>query len=163
MLLVAAGVVAALLHIGLRWPLKLPGHHGLEWLAILLAARVLSQRPGAALAVAIGAAATAFAGGGHEGMLRPLTYLVQGVALDGLWLLLQARVAALWLAVPLGALVHALAPMLKNVVAVAGGAASGSLAQGLAWPLATHALFGAVGAIVGTFAAAVLQRRRTRR
>lgn len=163
MLLLAAGAVAALLHASFRWPLQMPGHHGLEWLAILTAARLLSQRPGAALAVALGAAGTTLAVSGHENLLRPLIYLLQGAALDGLWLLLRGRAAALWLAVPMGALVHALSPMLKNLLAVAGGTVSGSLAQGLAWPLTTHALFGGIGALVAAAGVAALQRQRAGR
>ena len=99
MLLLAAGAVAALLHASFRWPLQMPGHHGLEWLAILTAARLLSQRPGAALAVALGAAGTTLAVSGHENLLRPLIYLLQGAALDGLWLLLQAEFLAIALIV----------------------------------------------------------------
>lgn len=162
-MLVGLGVVAAVLHVSFRWPLRLPGHHGLEWLALLMAARMVSQRPGAALAVAVGAAATALtAAGGHDAFLRPATYLLQGLVLDGLWLLLQGRLAAPLLAVVLGAVVHALAPMLKNLVAVAtdGGLAMSSLAQGLAFPLATHAAFGAVGAAAGALAVLAWRHRR---
>lgn len=130
--------------------MRLPGHHGLEWLAILMAARLASQRPGAALAVALGAAATALAsaGGGETG-LRPLTYLVQGLVLDGLYLLLRGRVGGLWMAIPLGALVHALSPLIKTLLASGGSHWLQSLTQGLGFPLMTHALFGAVGAATG--------------
>lgn len=162
-MLVAAGAVGALLHLSFRWPLQLPGHHGLEWLAILMTARMLSQRQGAALTVALGAAATTLAFGGLDNVLRPSIYLLQGAALDGLWLLLRGRATAVWLALPLGALVHALSPMMKNLLAVAGGTVSGSLAQGLAWPLMTHALFGGIGALVGACAVKALRHPRARR
>lgn len=160
-LLAAAGLAVALLHEAFRWPLKLPGHHGLEWLAILMAARLLSQRPGAALAVACGAAFGAIGFGVEPHGVRAGTYLLQGLVLDGLFLLLRDRGALLVAAPLLGAAVHALSPLLKNLLP--GGAASGSLGQGLAYPLATHAAFGAVGALCGALAVRALRRRRTPR
>ncbi len=158
-LLAAAGLAAALLHEAFRWPLRLPGHHGLEWLAILMAARLSSQRPGAALAVACGAAAGALGLAGEPQSLRAATYLLQGVVLDGLFLLLGPRGALLIAAPLLGALVHALSPLLKNLVALPGLADFGSLSQGLAYPLATHAGFGAIGACCGALAVRALRRR----
>jgi hypothetical protein len=160
-LLAAAGLAAALLHEAFRWPLKLPGHHGLEWLAILMAARLLSQRPGAALAVAGGAALGALGLMGTEpNAQRAGIYLVQGLVLDGLFLLLRGGVAPFLLAPLLGATVHALSPLVKNALLLPGAATLGSLSQGLAWPLATHAAFGAVGALCGALAVRALRRTR---
>lgn len=157
-LLFAAGLAAALLHEAFRWPLKLPGHHGLEWLAVLMAARLLSQRPGAALAVACGAAVGALGFGAEPHALRAGIYLLQGLVLDGLFLLLRGYGALLLAAPLLGAAVHALSPLLKSLLP--GSEAYGSLSQGLIYPLITHAGFGAVGALCGALAVRALQHRR---
>jgi hypothetical protein len=157
-LLLGAGMAAALLHESFRWPLHMPGRHGLDWLAILMSARLLSARPGAALAVACGAALTALAAGSN--VLRPLTYLLQGVVLDGLFLLLGRRSAMPLVAMAIGALVHAVSPLLKNLIGAQGLWSFDSLSQGLGYPLVAHALFGAIGA--GCAALAVGAWRRSR-
>lgn len=146
-----AGALAALLHESFRFGLKLPGDHGLEWFAILVLARLGSSLRGAATVVAGGAIAASMAiGSGHEPQLtRTLTSLLQGGAIDALYLALPA----LWrsvLAVALaGALVHALAPLFKYALAVSVGTHFGSLVQGLGFPLLTHLLFGGCGALLG--------------
>ena len=55
LLLLAAGVTVALLHEGFRFPLKMPGHHGIEWFGILLLARLASPLKLAGITVAAGA------------------------------------------------------------------------------------------------------------
>lgn len=164
LLLLLAGAAAAILHESFRWPMRMPGHHGLEWFAILMFARVLSTRPWAAFAVACGAALTALTPlGGHEGSVRPLTYLVQGFTLDLLFLLILRWRLPIGLAVLAGALAHALSPLLKAGLALTGVGGFGSLSKGLAFPLMTHAGFGAVGAAVGLLLALAWQRARDRR
>lgn len=41
--LLVLGVVAGLLQVHLRYPLNIPGHHGLEWMALLLFGRCLEH------------------------------------------------------------------------------------------------------------------------
>lgn len=154
------------MHQAFRWPLHLPGHHGLEWLAFLMGARVLSNRPGAALAVATGAAVATVVGSlghGPDAWLRPLIYLAQGALLDGLWTLLRGRASAAWLALPIGAAVHATSPLLKALLLWPGAAVPSVLVDGLGLPLASHAAYGAVGALVGALAAGAWLRRSRQR
>jgi two-component system CheB/CheR fusion protein len=50
--LAGTGVAAVLLHISVDMALKLPGHHGLEWMALLMFARTLSTERHAAMVAA---------------------------------------------------------------------------------------------------------------
>lgn len=167
-LLLGAGALAAALHQSLRVPLHLPGHHGIEWLAILMLARLSSRTPAAGIWVGIGAAGTLLALGGAVGIdgrsVQMLTCLLQGALLDALYaacLMLPLR--WLWVAA-IGAAVHALAPLLKNALAGVGTSADfGALANGIGYPLLTHALFGAAGALAGLAMHAALQRAAPRR
>jgi hypothetical protein len=118
--------------------------------------------------VGIGAAGTLLALGGAVGIdgrsVQMLTYLLQGMLLDALYaacLMLPLR--WLWVAA-IGAAVHAVAPLLKNALAGLGASTGfGSLANGIAYPLLTHALFGAAGALAGLALHAALQRAVPRR
>lgn len=165
-------MLAAWLHESLRWPMKVPGRHGLEWLALLVAARALSTRPAAAMTVALGAAVATVIGGhaSLDAQLRPVIYLLQGAAIDGLWRAAHGRLGdgSGWLlpwAMVAGATAHALSPLAKTLVVAAGadGAHFGSLARGLGYPLGTHLVFGAAGAAAGAIAALAWHRRRRRR
>ena len=43
LLMTVLGMIAILLHARLKYPLSIPGHHGLEFMAILMAGRTLSK------------------------------------------------------------------------------------------------------------------------
>jgi hypothetical protein len=165
LLLLAVGALAAVAHDLVRWPIKLPGHHGLEWLALLTAARLSSSRRGAAFTVACGAALTAIVvHGGPEAVLRPAIYLAQGAAMDALVLLTGGAGGALaW--VLRGGVVHALSPAIKWAIAGSGAFQFhfGSLAHGATLPLLTHLTFGAIGAGAGLLGVEAFERLRRRR
>ena len=157
-LLLGVGVLAVVLHQSFRIPLRMPGYHGMEWFALLILARLLSNRGAAGMVVGLGAALTAcmYAGGlGLDGKsAQILTYLLQGCVVDALVFRPGARMRAvlpyfIWLPV-VGALTH-IAPLTRNVFSglSAGAIEFGSLINGIAYPLMTHALFGAVGAFLG--------------
>lgn len=158
-LLLGAGALAVVLHQSFRLPLRMPGYHGMEWFALLMLARLLSNRGAAGMVVGLGAAATAcmYAGGiGLDGKsAQMLTYLLQGCVVDALVFRPGARIRAvlpyfIWLPV-VGALTHMIAPLTRNVFSglSAGAVQFGSLINGIGYPLMTHALFGAVGAFLG--------------
>ena len=164
-LLVGAGALAVALHQSLRLPLHLPGHHGIEWLAILVLARLLARTPAAGLVAGFGAAATLMALSGGVGIdgrgAQMLTYLLQGALLDALFAAsLRLPLRWLWIAI-IGAAVHSVAPLVKNALAAFGPASGfGSLLNGVAYPLFTHAVFGAAGALIGLAMHAAAQRMK---
>lgn len=158
-LLLGVGVLAAVLHQSFRIPLRMPGYHGMEWFALLILARLLSRSSAAGMVVGLGAAATAciYAGGlGLDGKsAQMMTYLLQGCIVDALVFRPHARIRALlpyfiWLPM-VGALTHMIAPLTRNVFSgmSAGAIEFGSLINGIGYPLSTHALFGAIGALLG--------------
>ncbi|MGH8119346.1 MAG: hypothetical protein ACRESK_01895, partial [Gammaproteobacteria bacterium] len=89
--LLALGVMAALLHQHLRLGLNIPGHHGLEWLTLLLFGRMQSRYRWAGLLIASGAAASymlqAVTGPIVQSLTAALLYLFNGALVDVLfWL-----------------------------------------------------------------------------
>lgn len=149
------GVAVALVHVSFDYSLGMPGHHGLEFLTAVVFARLVSTQPLAAAMVAAGAASGDVAFAGH--MLHSLKavplYFLTGLLVDGAWRILGDRCRAL----PLAALVGAAAYMAKplSMLAVAGisGMVFGFMRHGAAFPLVTHAAFGAIGAICGALLA----------
>ena len=93
--LILLGVMAGLLHVHLRYPLNISGHHGLEWMALLLFGRLLSTHRNAALTIAGGAAASYLA----QSALLPLAhevkpafiFLLTGASADFLYRLTRDR------------------------------------------------------------------------
>jgi hypothetical protein len=142
-----------------RWPLQLPGHHGLEAMALLALGRLSCSSPWAATLVGASAALAAPLVGADHGPLMPLFYVLPGVVLDAgyrLWPQLMARVL---LALPLlTALAFASKPVVRVIANQLFGMQFGSLRAGPVYPILTHLMFGFLGAL-----AAVLVWRYTER
>jgi hypothetical protein len=160
-LLTAFGLAAVILHAGFHWPLKLPGHHGLEWMAILAFARCMSPLPWAASITAASAALfSTMPVWGFSEPLVALFYLLPGVVIDiGYRQAPFLRQSLLWLGV-IAAIAHASKPMARYVIAILTDLQFGSLIGGLAFPLSTHLLFGFAGGVAGATAWRLMHKRR---
>ena len=90
MLLLAGGMLAAVLHAKLRIPLNMPGHHGLEFMAIYTLIRLASKLRYAALMATIGTGvALLIPGIGSTDPLHSFSYLLPGIVLDLLYPLIN--------------------------------------------------------------------------
>ncbi|MGR8932255.1 MAG: hypothetical protein ACU836_16625 [Gammaproteobacteria bacterium] len=143
--------------------MKMPGRHGLEWMALLLFARTTSQYRWAAAVTAFGAAMASQVpiAGVHEPWAM-LSYLLPGLAVD---LFYQShknwRQYLLYLAV-IAAFAHATRPLLHYLETLYLGIPHGSLSGGLSYPLLTHLGFGFVGGLTGALLAGLSQQRSAR-
>ncbi len=156
--LVSAGVAIAALEQAFRWPLQMPGHHGIEAMALLVLGRLSCSNPWSATIVAAGAAVAAPALGADHGPLMPLFYLLPGAMLD-LGYRLRPLLGRFLLFLPVvGALAFAMKPVTRVLAHELLGMQFGSLRAGPVYPIVTHLLFGFVGAL-----AAVLLWRATER
>ncbi len=146
--LLALGAAIVILHKVVHYPLKMPGHHGLETMMLLVLGRLCCTHRWAATVVAVGASGTVVAVGAGHGLLDPVLYLVPALALDlGVLLLPAWRHSGVVLPL-LAALAHATKPLIRWVGAEALDLKFGSLVNGLAYPVGTHLMFGAAGATV---------------
>lgn len=156
--LLSLGVAVAVLEQSFRWPLQMPGHHGIEAMALLMLARLSCNSPWSASIAAGGAAIAAPALGAEHGVLMPLFYLLPGALLD-LGYRLRPSSATFALYLPLvSALAWASKPALRVLANVSMGMQFGSLRAGPVYPVITHLLFGFVGGL-----AAILLWRMTER
>jgi hypothetical protein len=157
--LVSLGVAIVLLEQAFRWPLQLPGHHGLEAMALLVFGRLSCTNPWSATLVGASAAAAAPFVGADHGVLTPLFYVLPGIVLDVGYRLWPRLVSQALLFLPLvAAVAFAAKPVVRVVANQLFGMQFGSLRAGPVYPILTHLMFGFLGAL-----AAVLIWRATER
>jgi hypothetical protein len=148
LLLIGLGAAIPVLHALLHWPLKLPGHHGLEYMALMMFGRTVVDHRWAALTIATSAAVTSFIPvfGFNELGMR-FSFLLAGLTVDLLYRYVPWRNPVVLAA--MAALAHATKPLWKSVAAAGWNLKFGSLASGVGFPLMTHLCFGFVGGMIG--------------
>jgi cell shape-determining protein MreD len=151
LLIFLAGAMIVAMHDAFRWPLKMPGRHGLELMTILVFVRAASGERYAALLAAVGGV-VAISMFGHGTGVESLVLLLQGLVIDLGWRVLRSQ--RLWLLVlpVIAGMAHTLKPLTKLFFQQGFGIASDSLVNGLAYPMLTHFVFGLVGGIFGALA-----------
>jgi hypothetical protein len=155
--LASLGVAIVLLEQAFRWPLQLPGHHGLEAMALLVFGRLCCSNSWPATLVGASAALAAPFVGADHGVLTPLFYVLPGVVIDLGYRLWPQLVARILIALPLlAALAFATKPVVRVIANQLFGLPFGSLRAGPVYPILTHLMFGFLGAL-----AAVLVWRYT--
>lgn len=161
LLLLGLGAGAVLLHAAFRCPLHLPGHHGLEWMALLILARSASSyRWSASLSSLSASALSVLPLWGFGDPFTWLIYFLPGLVIDGSFHLGWRWRENLWFLAALGGLAHATKPLARVVISTISGWPYGSLLYGLAYPLGTHLLFGFLGGLLG--AGLVMAARKQR-
>lgn len=158
-LIFGAGILAVVMHDVFRWPMKMPGRHGLELMALLLFVRCASGERYATTLAALGGVSAAVVlqhGSGIESVIL----LMQGLAIDRAYGLLAGRSWWVFALPVLAGTVHAVKPVVKMVTQVGLGVPSGSLMYGLGYPMMTHFIFGAVGGLFGVLAWRGLQKTK---
>jgi len=151
-LLLLAGILAIVLHARLRTPLNIPGHHGIEFMAIILAARLSSNIKWASSISALGIGIfILFPVLGFKDPMMGFNYMLPCFFVDIAYNSIQnKKYGNLILALPAG-IGYMLIPLSRIITNVLTGYPYGSfLKYGFITPLATFLLFGLMGGILGT-------------
>ena len=157
LLLIGGGVMAVVLHRALDTSLGLPGHHGIEWMAIMIIGRVSSKYRGAGTLTSIGASFASVLPFLHgDNPLTWIYYLLPGPVMDLAFRYLpryanerSSPVDKLWFMVLLGGFAHATKPVGQLTVNLLTGWPIGSFRFGVVYPFASHLLFGMIGGLLG--------------
>jgi len=160
LLLLGSGALAVVLHQSFRLPLGLPGHHGIEWMALLIMGRSLSRFKGAGSLVSLGAAGMSTLplwGASHDPFIW-LIYLLPGPVMDIAFRYLPRYAASFWFLSILGGLAHVTKPIARLVITLLSGWSFGSFRYGVVYPISSHILYGMVGGLLGALLVFGIQR-----
>ena len=159
LLLIGSGVTAVVLHRALAMSLGVPGHHGIEWMALMILGRASSRFRGAGTLTSIGASFAStlpFLQGGNP--FSWLFYLLPGLLMDFAFRYLPRYADRLWFLVLLGGLAHATKPLGQLTMNLITGWPFGSFRFGVLYPFASHLLFGMIGGLLGGLMLLGIQR-----
>lgn len=151
--LVCLGALTVLMHETFRYPLNLPGRHGLELMALLAFGRLICTDRWAASIVTASTALTgiAFTGSPNEGWVAPFVDFLPGIALDLAVMAAPVLLKHVYLLPFAVAACFAVKPAFKALGAELLGLQFGSLRHGPLYPILTHLMYGYLGAIAGVF------------
>jgi hypothetical protein len=150
LLLIGGGVMAVVLHRVTDLSLGLPGHHGIEWMAIMILGRASSRFRGAGTLTSIGASFASVLPFLHgDNPLTWIYYLLPGPVMDLAFRYLPRYANKLWFLALLGGFAHMTKPVGQLTVNLLTGWPIGSFRFGVVYPFASHILYGTIGGLLG--------------
>ena len=159
LLLFGGGALAVVLHRTFDMSLGLPGHHGMEWIALMVMGRASSHYRGAGTLTSLGASLSSTLPFLHgENPYTWLFYLFPGLVMDLAFRYFPSLSSKVWFLVLLGGLAHATKPVGQLLMNLLTGWPFGSFRYGVLYPFATHLLFGMFGGLVGALIVLGIQR-----
>lgn len=142
--------MAVVLHRAFDLSLGLPGHHGIEWMALLIIGRASSRFRGAGTLTSIGASFASTMPLLHgENPFTWLFYLLPGSVMDFAFRYFPRYASKLWFLILLGGLAHATKPIGQLTMNLVTGWPFGSFRYGVVYPFVSHLLFGMIGGLLG--------------
>lgn len=162
--LLLLGGIAGVLHIYLKYPLGIPGRHGLEWMALLLFGRCLSNNRYAATILAGGAAGSyliqiSLLAPGY-GIKPALVFLLTGACADLLFRFSKDRLPMIINAGLIGGLAFVTKPLVMFCLFLTGIKFDSFVRNPDFLPFVSHFLFGLVGGVGGGLAARAARMKR---
>ena len=150
LLLIGSGVMAVVLHRTFDTSLGLPGHHGIEWMALMILGRASSRFRGAGTLTSIGASFASTLPMLHgENPYTWLFYLLPGPVMDLAFRYLPRFANKVWFLVLLGGFAHATKPVGQLTINLVMGFPFGSFRYGVVYPFVSHLFFGMIGGLLG--------------
>ncbi len=147
-LLLLLGFFVVVLRERVNIPLRIPGHHGLEFMLLFMAGKTLSRQRYAMSISSLGASASAFLPIFHFGnAFMPFSFLLPGIIGD-LIINKSGKTNYLYTAMA-GGLAYSSIPLSRQLIMMATGIPFPSLFSGLLYPFALHFIFGALGSLAG--------------
>ena len=146
MIMVSGGILLTVLKISLKLPLKIPGHTGIFWMAILILVRVLVNKKGAAALTGLFSACIAIlAVPGGKGPLNTfLSYCAAGIGVE-LGILIMKNMKNVFFICCVGLLGNLAKLLVKIAFDLAIGVPAKVVFVSKSYAFLTYALFGILG------------------
>lgn len=158
--LLIVGFAATWMHARFRFPLNLPGRHGLEFMLLVMGARYASNlKLSATVAVSGSILASLIPVLGFTDPLLPYIYLGMGACIDVAWFKWNSFSKGILIAAVLGGLVYSLIPIVRIFSSVVSSYHFNTLRYGYIIPILTHIAFGFTGAIAGVGVVSEIKKR----
>lgn len=148
LLLAGIGAAGVLLHAYLRIPMKLPGHHGVIFMALLLSGRLISKKNFASSYSSIGAAALLLFPLGFKDPFIPVIYLFPGFVIDIFFNSIKAIRPKVFLLAIVCGLAYMTIPVTRIFITLTTGFPYGAFITGFFYPLVMHFVFGFAGGLI---------------
>ncbi|MFM1801921.1 MAG: hypothetical protein RJA81_1273 [Planctomycetota bacterium] len=159
--LLGLGLASVLIHVSTRRMMQIPGHQGIGWIGLLMLARRNSDFRWASLVSSIGAATVSAAPmWSFHDPFRFITMPLAAVTIDLLFCGTENFRNNAYFLSAAGGLAHMTKPVFRVGLASVRGWPYGSLRWGLAYPSATHFLFGLLGSLAAIAISAIVNPRK---
>lgn len=162
-LLFLLGALALFLHARFRTGMNIPGQHGLEFMALLLAGRMASKVKFASLFMALGMGCMIMMPFmGFKNPVAAVGYILPVFALDLIYSNLPERLRKSWVLALVGGISYMLVPIFRILLmGVAGMAYPAAVKYGTPWaPIAGFFTFGLLGAGITAGFTSLIQWRK---
>ncbi|MBT5530882.1 MAG: hypothetical protein HOA61_18130 [Bacteroidetes bacterium] len=147
LMLLGLGMLGIVLHARLRLGLGIPGHHGVIFMALILAGRTSSKLPWAASISSLGVASLLFFPIlGFKDPFIALIYLLPGLTLD-IFYRNQLLKTKMWYLVLIGGLAYMSIPLSRLFLHFSLHIPYMSFRHGYLTPILTHFMFGGLGSL----------------
>jgi len=148
LLLTLIGAVGVLLHAKFRFPLRLPGHWGIVYMALLFSGRFFSKKPYASSLSSIGAVAMLLLPLGFKDPFMPVLYILPGFLVDIFYRVFRTKNQHVVLVALLSGFAYMTIPVVRLFISMFTGFIYGSFISGFLYPLVMHLVFGAAGGLM---------------
>ncbi len=150
-ILFGIGIIAILLHSRLRTPLNMPGHHGLEFMALLMAGRVASRLPWASSMSSLGIGLVLiFPAFGFKDPFMGINYMLPGILIDVLYSFTRQWKWQLLTMALVSGLAYAMIPFSRLLIHLVSGFPYGAFVKhGYIIPFVGFFVFGLGGGFAG--------------
>lgn len=150
-LLLGIGMIAILLHARLRSPLNLPGHHGMEFMALLVVTRLGSKMKFACSISSLGIGfLLLFNVFGFKDPFMSFTYMIPGILLDVLFIAFSPWRNKIYIMALIAGIAYMTIPLMRLMIFLTTGFPYPSfIKQAQIIPLGGFFIFGLIGGLAG--------------
>lgn len=143
------GILAVTLHAKLRIPIRIPGHHGLEFMALLIISKQLTNTKFSGSIFSLGAGVMLIIPFlGFKDPYAPIVYMLPGILLDLFFTIGIFKKKTIFITALLGGLAYSLIPVTRAIIMLLTGFVYKNMIAGPWYPIMSFFAFGFAGTLI---------------